>query len=336
VSEWISKCFECGGECTYQPVDAATAARYREAKAIDATADDDDRPELDLDREPNDDEPREHKIGKSGPPPQLVRLETGEAEIDYVTGGGYVGSKLYGLVGPEGTGKSRIGLKSACRLCKIGHTLYISTSGEEGADDVERHVIDSKLDRLSYVKQRLHYYEECDDADFIVSLIEKHDPVYVVLDSISTLYSERAPGIRGSSSQMSYAMYRFRKALKLRPNCAMLALFQLTSDGKVAGGAKPAYMFDTMLETTRMAWTPPSRTVDYDADGNKSGREIPGKWMPTEEPTPFFRLRPTGKSRHAPPTNAQIFRLTLHSIEAVNGDPDGKTSRATKPKKKSK
>jgi len=314
----MSRCFDCGGECSFSEVDAATAKHYREMRAISDAGEDDDS-EFEL-NDPGDSEsaiPREHKIGKNENRTPLVRLATGEESIDFVTGGGYVGSKLYGLVGPEGTGKSRFALRSACQLCKTGHVVYTSTSGEEGADDIERHVLDARLDKLPYVKSRLHYYDECDDPDFICSLLDKHDATFLVLDSISTLYNERVPGNRGDAGQINYAIYRFRKAMKTRKNSAMLALFQRTQDGKLAGGSKPAYLFDTMLETTRMAWVSPTRAFSYDEDGGRTTREVAGKFVPTEEPSEFFRLRPTGKTRHAPPTNIQMFRLTKHSIEPV-------------------
>lgn len=312
VSVWTARCLDCGCWCTFQEITPAQAREHQRRLARIAASKSGGETMADLrDYTEEPAEPARAKRLDEIEDEHLVRLPSRDAAIDRITGGGFVGSNVYALHSPGGAGKSRIALRCACRLCKLGLVLYVTTSFEEPEKAVRRHVREAKLEKLSFVRSRLRVLEQ-DDPEFIAAWIEQNEPTFVVVDSLATLWNEMIPGDRGSPQQIKYAMDLLRKCVAKRPNTSLLALFHENKKGEIAGPQAISYLFDTMLQMQRMRWVPPCT--------GPTGDKIHGHYEVTEEPSKIVRLRSTGKTRTADPEAFQIYQLTQTGITPIQPD----------------
>lgn len=312
VSVWTARCLDCGGDCTFKEITATEACAHQRRMARIAAANSDGESMTDLrDYTEEPAEPARAKRLDEIEDEHLVRLPTREPGLDRILSGGFVGSFIYALHSPGGAGKSRIALRCACRLCKLGTVLYVTTSFEEPEKAVRRHVRDAKFEKFAFVKSRLRVLQQ-DDPEFVAAWIEQNEPAFVVIDSLSTLWNEMVPGDRGSAAQIKYAMDLLRKSMQRLRNSAMLALLHENKDGKVAGPLTVSYLFDVMLRIQRVQWVPPSTAP--------TGDRLPGRYDVTDKPSKTVHLQSTGKSRESDPEAFQIYQLTKTGISPVQAD----------------
>src|SRR5258708_19029369 len=126
--------------------------------------------------------------GKSHEAP---RLPSGMAELDRVTGGGFVRGSVLLVGGDPGIGKSTL-LTQATRLfAPAGHrAVYIS--GEERAAQVRL-----RAERLGLADAPVQLAAETSVEDIVSTLSEGPVPRLIVIDSIQTMWTdtvESAPG----------------------------------------------------------------------------------------------------------------------------------------------
>jgi predicted ATP-dependent serine protease len=313
-SPFQSQCYHCGGDASHDRItvkEFRTEQRLQAAMAEDDTTYATERPERATHaRQVDDIEDKDFK-----------RLVTGEPDIDRVTGGGFVCSAMYALHSPPGCGKSKLALRIAARLCKRGPVLFCSTTSEMRERRIKLMLRNSALVELPSVRSggvngrgNLYILDFADDADKVADLMEQVKPVFVVADSISTVWKEEVKGDRGGKMQIRYAMELWREIIEKRTNASFLALLHETKDGKSAGPGELAFLFDTMLRMQRVEWM---------AGGTApSGRPIPGKFVPTQgdEVSKYvkFGLGSGGKGRDGDPTAFQVYELQASTLVAVD------------------
>ncbi|MGA6930295.1 MAG: DNA repair protein RadA, partial [Pseudolabrys sp.] len=162
------------------------------------------------------------------------------AELDRVTGGGFVRGSVLLVGGDPGIGKSTLLIQAAAALARAGHrAVYIS--GEEAVAQVRL-----RAGRLGLRDSAVELAAETAVEDIIATLSEGKAPRLIVIDSIQTMWTdtvESAPGtvtqVRGSAQ----ALIRFAK----KSGAAIILVGHVTKDGQIAGPRVVEHMVDALL-----------------------------------------------------------------------------------------
>jgi DNA repair protein RadA/Sms len=171
---------------------------------------------------------------------EAPRLPSGMAELDRVTGGGFVRGSVLLLGGDPGIGKSTLLIQAVAALARAGHRA-VFISGEEAVAQVRL-----RAERLGLAGAKVELAAETSVEDIIATLSEGAIPRLVVIDSIQTMWTdavEAAPGtvtqVRGSAQ----ALIRFAK----RSGAAVILVGHVTKDGQIAGPRVVEHMVDAVL-----------------------------------------------------------------------------------------
>lgn len=119
-----------------------------------------------------------------------------------------------------------------------GKILYVS--GEESAEQIKL-----RADRLKINKENLLFLSET-DIDNVENALEKHDPEFVIIDSVQTMYSEEITSSAGSVSQVREITARIMKMCKQK-QITTIIIGHVTKDGNIAGPRVLEHMVDTVL-----------------------------------------------------------------------------------------
>ncbi|HZQ12040.1 MAG TPA: DNA repair protein RadA [Pseudolabrys sp.] len=168
------------------------------------------------------------------------RLPCGIAELDRVTGGGFVRGSVLLVGGDPGIGKSTLLIQAAGALARAGHrTVYIS--GEEAVAQVRL-----RAERLALRDAPVELAAETAVEDIIATLSEGKVPRLVVIDSIQTMWTDRVDSAPGTVTQVrgsAQALIRFAK----RSGAAIILVGHVTKDGQIAGPRVVEHMVDAVL-----------------------------------------------------------------------------------------
>jgi DNA repair protein RadA/Sms len=171
---------------------------------------------------------------------RIVRLPTGMAELDRVTGGGIVPGSALLIGGEPGIGKSTLLLQLAAAFASAGRrTIYFS--GEEAAEQVRL-----RAARLGLSAAPLALASETNLANILATMGEGKRPDLVVVDSVQTLWADALDAAPGTVSQVRAAtqsLVRFAKA----HGTALVLVGHVTKDGQIAGPKLIEHMVDTVL-----------------------------------------------------------------------------------------
>ena len=167
------------------------------------------------------------------------RYNTGIKELDRVLGGGLVKGSLTLISGDPGIGKSTLLLQTANNISKkYGKVIYIS--GEESEEQIK-----IRAERLGVDSVDLYIVSET-NMDVIEILIDELNPIFVIIDSIQTIYKEGVSSAPGSVSQVkecSNAIMRIGKN-KAVP---FFIVAHVTKQGELAGPRVLEHMVDSVL-----------------------------------------------------------------------------------------
>lgn len=167
------------------------------------------------------------------------RLDTGIAELNRVLGGGLVRGSLTLISGDPGIGKSTLLLQCAHNISKsYGKVLYVS--GEESEEQIK-----IRGDRLKAKASNLYVVSET-SLDLIEKHIEDLNPVFVIIDSIQTIYSDKVVSAPGSVSQVrecANGLMRIGKTMGI----SLFIVAHVTKQGELAGPRVLEHMVDAVL-----------------------------------------------------------------------------------------
>lgn len=180
--------------------------------------------------------PRSINEIKSG---EQERFDTGMPELNRVLGGGLVKGSLTLISGDPGIGKSTLLLQSASSIAgKYGKVLYVS--GEESEEQIKM-----RADRLGAVSSNLFIVSETN-----LETIEKHvndiNPMFVILDSIQTLFKSTVSSAPGSVSQVRECANDIMRIGKGK-NIPFFIVAHVTKAGELAGPRVLEHIVDTVL-----------------------------------------------------------------------------------------
>ncbi|CAM2768091.1 DNA repair protein RadA [Hathewaya histolytica] len=173
---------------------------------------------------------------KSG---EYERFNTNIKELNRVLGGGLVKGSLTLISGDPGIGKSTLLLQTAGNIAnEYGKVLYVS--GEESEEQIKM-----RADRLNIHSENLFVLSET-NIENVEFQIDQIKPVFVIIDSIQTLFKEALTSAPGSVSQVrecSNDLMRIGKSNSI----PLFIVAHVTKQGELAGPRVLEHMVDTVL-----------------------------------------------------------------------------------------
>ncbi len=166
------------------------------------------------------------------------RVDTNDAELNRVLGGGIVPGSLVLIAGEPGIGKSTLFLQIGLGLKDV-ITLYIS--GEESQQQIKM-----RADRLGISNENFYLLTET-STQIIFSEVKKLKPELIIVDSIQTLESPFIDSSPGSVSQIRECAAEFQQFAK-ETNTPVFLIGHITKDGTIAGPKLLEHMVDTVLQ----------------------------------------------------------------------------------------
>lgn len=171
-----------------------------------------------------------------------ARLPTGIAELDRVLGGAAMKRSAVLVGGEPGIGKSTLLLQAAASASTNGRILYVS--GEESAAQIR-----SRADRLGLDVSRIEILCTGRLEDIERALNDVH-PVFVIVDSIQTVYSPDAGAVPGTVNQLKLCAHQLVSWVKERDSVLFLVA-HVTKEGAIAGPKALEHLVDTVISFER-------------------------------------------------------------------------------------
>ena len=176
----------------------------------------------------------------SGETESAARVVTGLAELDRVTGGGFVKGSALLVGGDPGIGKSTLLLQAAAALANSGRRV-VYVSGEEAVAQVRL-----RAQRLGMGEANVMLAAETNVEIILATLENGEAPDLVIIDSIQTLWTDRVDSAPGTVTQVrtsAQALTRFAK----KSGAAVVLVGHVTKDGQIAGPRVVEHMVDAVL-----------------------------------------------------------------------------------------
>ena len=178
--------------------------------------------------------------GLSGESKEAPRIPSGIAELDRVTGGGFVHGSVILLGGDPGIGKSTLLMQASAALALSGRRVaYIS--GEEAVAQVRL-----RAERLGLCGAPVELASETNVEDIIATLGQGRPPALAIIDSIQTMWTETVESAPGTVTQVrgsAQALIRFAKTT----GTAVILVGHVTKDGQIAGPRVVEHMVDAVV-----------------------------------------------------------------------------------------
>ena len=229
-------CQECGYESPRWMGQCICGAwnSFVEEKAIDLKPDDSRR------RVSSTAKPEKLKKVGSG---DYTRIDTGIRELNRVLGGGMVKGSLTLISGEPGIGKSTMIIQAAASIAeREGTVLYVS--GEESEEQIKM-----RADRVCPdFSENLYILAET-NIENISAACDNLKPVFLVIDSIQTMYTEDLDSVPGSVSQVRDCGNKLMKLGKMK-NIPVFIVAHVTKNGELAGPKIVEHLVDCVLNFT--------------------------------------------------------------------------------------
>ena len=178
--------------------------------------------------------------GLEGSTHDAPRLPTGIAELDRVTGGGFVPGSVILIGGEPGIGKSTLLIQAAAALARRGQrTIYIS--GEEAIAQVRM-----RAQRLGLADAPVELASETSVEDILATVSSGKRPALVIIDSIQTMWTEAVDSAPGTVTQVrgsAQSLIRYAK----KSGASVILVGHVTKDGQIAGPRVVEHMVDAVL-----------------------------------------------------------------------------------------
>lgn len=172
-----------------------------------------------------------------------TRIDTGIGELNRVLGGGLVKGSLTLISGEPGIGKSTIIIQAAAKIAEsCGRVLYVT--GEESAEQIKMRadrVCGGNLDNLFLLAET--------NMENIVRVQEELEPVFLIIDSIQTIYTDELESAPGSVSQVRACGNELMKIGKGK-DIPVFIVAHVTKSGDLAGPKIIEHLVDCVLNFT--------------------------------------------------------------------------------------
>jgi DNA repair protein RadA/Sms len=218
-------------------------------------------------------------VALSGAIDEAPRVATGIAELDRVTGGGFVRGSALLIGGDPGIGKSTLLIQAAATLARAGRRV-VYVSGEEAVAQVRL-----RAERLGLADADVALVAETSVEDILATVSAGPHPHLVIIDSIQTLWTEvveSAPGTVAQVRTSAQAMIRYAK----ETGATVVLVGHVTKDGTIAGPRVVEHMVDAVLY--------------FEGDGARN-----------------FRVLRAVKNRFGPTDEIGVFEMTGRGLKEV-------------------
>ena len=176
----------------------------------------------------------------AGSSEEAPRIRTGIAELDRVTGGGFVPGSVLLMGGEPGIGKSTLLIQACAMLARTGaRVVYIS--GEEAVAQVRL-----RAARLGLADAPVELAAETSVEDILATLRDGRQPALVIIDSIQTMHTSLAESAPGTVTQVRASAQALIRLAKTQGS-AIVLVGHVTKDGQVAGPRVVEHMVDAVL-----------------------------------------------------------------------------------------
>ena len=227
-AKWIGKCPSCGQWNTFKEIriaaDTGTQAARQAAVSVRSAMDKSkNRPVL-LREISSHDEPR---------------IDTHDAELNRVLGGGVVPGSIVLLGGEPGIGKSTLTLQTILGMPER-RILYVS--GEESA-----HQLKMRAERIAHTTSETCHILCETSLESIFAHISDVMPELVIIDSIQTISTEDVDSSPGSITQVrecASALLRFAKSSGI----PVILIGHINKEGTLAGPKILEHIVDTVIQ----------------------------------------------------------------------------------------
>ncbi|MGL4729672.1 MAG: DNA repair protein RadA [Bosea sp. (in: a-proteobacteria)] len=223
---WQGKCDACGNWSTISEEVAASAAPVGRAGGKNAKA-------------------RVFALESlTGESAEAPRISSGIAELDRVTGGGFVPGSVLLIGGDPGIGKSTLLTQACAIMAKAGETSgagVVYVSGEEAVAQVRL-----RASRLGLADAPVGLAAETNVEDIVATLSQGPAPKLVVIDSIQTMWTSEVESAPGTVSQVRGSAQVLIRYAKTSGAC-MILVGHVTKDGQIAGPRVVEHMVDAVL-----------------------------------------------------------------------------------------
>ena len=179
-------------------------------------------------------------VALAGDAQEAPRIASGIAELDRVTGGGFVPGSALLVGGDPGIGKSTLLTQAAAALARGGHSV-VYVSGEEAVAQVRL-----RAKRLAAVEENIGLAAETSVENILATLKAGEPPALLIIDSIQTLWTDTVESAPGSVTQVrasAQALIRYAK----RHGTILVLVGHVTKDGQIAGPRVVEHMVDAVL-----------------------------------------------------------------------------------------
>ena len=173
-----------------------------------------------------------------------VRILSGIEEFDRVLGGGATKCSAILLGGEPGIGKSTLLLQTISCISQKTDKNVLYISGEESAGQIKERAQRLGLNTSKVKLLCTSRLEDCLDA------LDDLSPVFVIIDSIQTIYSVQAGLIPGTINQLKYCANEFISWVKERESVLIMTA-HVTKEGIIAGPKSLEHMVDTVISFER-------------------------------------------------------------------------------------
>ena len=208
---------------------------------------------------------------------QQPRLNIENEEVNRLLGGGLVMGSLVLIGGEPGIGKSTLSLQLALHAPSL-KTLYVS--GEESAQQIKM-----RADRLKGDGSNCYILSETNLENIFIQA-QQLKPQFMVVDSIQTLFTNRAESSAGSVSQIRECAAQLLKFAK-QTGIPVFIIGHITKDGSIAGPKVLEHIVDVVLQ--------------FEGDGNHA-----------------YRLLRSIKNRFGSTAEIGIFEMQNSGLREVN------------------
>lgn len=171
------------------------------------------------------------------------RYLTGISEFDRVLGGGATKRSAILIGGEPGIGKSTLLLQTSAN-CGNKNKTVLYVSGEESAAQIK-----SRAVRLNLKVPNVEILCTMRLED-ILSALDSINPIFVIVDSIQTVYSLEAGLIPGTVNQLKYCANELISWVKERDSVLIMTA-HVTKEGSIAGPKSLEHMVDTVISFER-------------------------------------------------------------------------------------
>ena len=170
-----------------------------------------------------------------------TRLDTEIGELNRVLGGGLVKGSLTLISGEPGIGKSTLIIQAAARISKkYGKVLYVS--GEESAEQIKM-----RADRVCEGEELSNLFILSEtNMENVEEICKTLQPVFVIIDSIQTMYTAEMDSAPGSVSQVRACGNILMRVGKVT-GVPIFIVAHVTKSGELAGPKIVEHLVDCVL-----------------------------------------------------------------------------------------